>query len=58
MPSVVLHMAVSYSICLFHVKVLSLISSVCALYYLFEKSLDQKRDIASRILNILLILKS
>ena len=57
-PSVVFHMAVFYSICLFHVKVLSLISSVCAHYYLSEKSLDQKRDIASRILNILLILKS
>ena len=42
MPSVVFHMTVSYSICLFHVKVLSLNSSVYAHCYLYEKSLDQK----------------
>ena len=48
MPSVVLHMAVSYSICMFHVKVLSLNSSVCAHSYLFEKSLDQKHVIWRR----------
>ena len=54
--SVVLHMAVSYIICFYHVKVLSLNSSVCAHCYLFEKSLDQKAsDIVSKILNLLLM---